>query len=809
MILNAGTIRLVGRSLSRHRRVNGAIVVTLATLGAVVIALASLAYNLISAPWTYDSDRLGVLRHGIAGAAQQAYAFAPDEYRALNDSGLFESLSANQGQNVVFGDGTHAARPLLMMRTTPSALAVSDASVLLGRFITADDIGDTRQLVISYPVWQDVFDGRADALGKTMLLGGQPYTVIGVMPPRFHFGGGDLWSAHLVDPATDTTTQARYVLNFKLPPGQSIASIVPSLDALAARFPRAADRERYPNGWRLTGERVLDIVIGPQRQATQLVLVGALSLFLLGLLNVAALLIARQQAEAPALATRMALGESRATTIATVFVECITLAVIALAIACVAAQPLFTMLSGMVSTDWVPRELEGNFTFVTPALWSLPVAALVVAALLTLARVPGVLRVDGGASLTSTTRSGSSRGERRVLAGLSAVQITLATAVTIATLAIGAGAGALAARPLGYDANDAWHARLVFPADRYTAHGTRALAFDRLADTLTQRDGVSAVGFIDSPPTQRYPRGGVLTAPGILADGDALSIDYRAVHGDIVGALALKRVEGRAFETGRDRADSEPVVLISRTLAQRLAPTGSALGATVSVASGSNPAVPRRVVGVLDDVMHDSPLVPTRDTVYVPYVQEPAPASQLAGGQMSLVARQRAGLAWDQDAFADALASVDPWIARYDESSFTARVDRAIAGVTLARRLFAGFAVLGLLIATLGIAAVTSLAVRRRQHELAVRGAVGASSTSLVRLFIAGSLRTTLVATVLGAVLALLAIDLIGVALQGVAQLRVSDLLVAPTLMLLCALLATLWPASRAALVQPIALLRR
>jgi len=103
---------LAVRSLQRHRRGNATIIATLAILAAVRIAMLSLGHNLLLSPWTYDTDRLGVLRHGVAGSTQERYGFAPDEYRAIRDAGLFESLVASQGQAVAFGDGEGAARSL-------------------------------------------------------------------------------------------------------------------------------------------------------------------------------------------------------------------------------------------------------------------------------------------------------------------------------------------------------------------------------------------------------------------------------------------------------------------------------------------------------------------------------------------------------------------------------------------------------------------------------------------------------------------------------------------------------------------------
>jgi predicted permease len=803
MLFHPSIWQLAWRGLWRHGRANFVLVITLAVLAAVVLGVGSVGHNLLLSPWTYDTDRLGVLRHGVAGSAQERYGFAPDEYRAIAASGVFEAISASQGQAVAFGDGLTAARSRTRVWTQPEALAVSDGEPLLGRFVRDEDRGLAR-VVISHEIWSEAFASNPEVVGRTVQLDGQAHEIIGVMPPRFHFLGGDFWSAHAADPALDATTDPRLVLNFKLREGGSIAAATTALQQVVATLPRREDTARYPRGWRIEPIRVIDAVTGPQKPAVLLVLAGALALLLLGVLNVAALLVARQIADAPRVATRLALGETRARSIAVAFAESLLLAALGMLLALGLGRLLFDRFAAMIATEWVPRELEGHFAYATPALWSLPLAAFAIAVLLTALRLPGLLRIDAGDTLGLAQRSGGRRRDANAGRWLSGIQIAMATAILVSSLAIGAGARDLAMRDLGFEPTAAQHALLVFPRQHYVDGADRLALLDRFADRL-RAEGAVAVGVTDSAPLQRYTRSGAISAWSGPRLDEALGVDYHAAHGDLAGALGLRLRAGR-FVDARDEAGSEPVVVISHGLAQRLAPGGDALGARIDVAAGSDAAVARRVVGIVDDVRHESPLAPPRATVYVPYAQDSL--ATVAGGQVALVVRWPAGLVPDATRFNAALAALDPWIAVRDLVTFEDRALRSVAGVTLAERLFAGFSVLGLVLASLGIAAVAALGVARRRHELAVRSAIGATPRRLLHGVLAGSAGLALPASLAGAGLAWLLVRSMQAALQDSAMLRVEHLVAGPLLLLLCAMLATWLPARRAARVEVQALLR-
>jgi predicted permease len=794
---------LAWRGLYRHRRANAALVAMLALLAGVLLAVLSLGHNLLLSPWTYDTERLGVLRHGVAGSAQESYGFAPDEYRALAATGIFEQLSAGQGRAVAFGDGSAAARSLTLVHATPDALDVTDARPQLGRFVQAEDVGTSR-VAISHDLWQSDFGGRTDVLGEALLLDGETYRIVGVMPPRFHFLGGDFWSAHSVDPAVDEATDARLVLNFKLRPGMTVEDARPRLDAALATFPRNRDAARYPRGWRITPLRVIDAVTGPQRPAVFLAAAGALALLLLGVLNVAALLVARQLADAGLIATRQALGESRARGIGVAFAESLLLAAASMLLALGLGRLLFDRFVSMVALEWVPRELEGYFTYATPALWTLPLAVLMIAALLTALRLPGLLRIDARAVVAGSPRSGGRQRDASAGRWLSALQIAIATCILVSSLAIGAGAQALAKRDLGYDTASTQHAVLVFPRQRYEGVARRIAVMDRMAAALQRDAGAVSVGFTDSAPLQRYTRSGAITAWSGPALDQPLAVDYHAAHGDLSAALGLRLREGR-FIDARDRAQGEPVAVVTKALAERVAPGGSALGALVTVASGSETPVARRIVGVVDDVRHESPLAAARPTLYLPYAQDAS--ANAAGGQVAIVVRYGAASP-DAGRFNAALGSVDPWIAVRDLSTLQDRALRTVAGVTLARALFGGFALLGVALATLGIGAVAALSVARQRHELAVRSAIGATPRRLLSSVLAGSARIALPASLAGAALAWLLVNALQAAVQDSALLTASHLAIAPALLLTCALAATLLPARQATRVQPQALLQ-
>lgn len=803
--------RLAIRGLVRNRRASLVMVATLAILIAVLCALASLGYNLLVSPWTYDSNRFGVLRHGVAGSTQERYGFAADEFRLIRDAGLFDAVVASQRVPVAYGDGTGPARPRMLVRTTPDALRVTAAQPLLGRFVGAGESGADNRVVLSHELWLDRFGGDPQVLGRTLQLDGSAYEIVGVMPPRFHFMGGDFWSAHVSDLERDDSPETRLVLNVALPPGTRVEQLGPRLQALAQRLVDNAAPDRYPRGWQITALRVIDAVTGPQRPAVILVVAGAGLLLLLGVLNVAALLVARQIADSAMLATRRALGESAVRAAMVAFLESLVVASVAVALAVPLGQLLFERFVGLVALEWVPRELEGAFRYSTPALAVLPLVALATAAVLTLLRLPGLLRMDTRSVIGGGNRAGTRRGEINATRWLSGLQIAMAAAILVGALAIGSGANSLLSRDLGFDPRATQHAMLSLPRADIADGVARVATLERIADEL-QRRGAHSVAFTSAAPMQRYSRSGIISdASGAELD-DAVPIDFHAVHGRFGDALGLRIREGRMIDAAVDHDHAEPVAVITRALAERLAAEGSAVGQSIVAAAAGGEAVRRRIIGVVDDILHESPLSTIRPTLFVPYVQDAASMAG-GGGQVALVVRWRAAAAgvepaMDGSRVQAAVAAVDPWIAVGEVTTMTTRAERSIAGVTLASRLFAGFALLGLLLASMGIACVAELVVARQQHGMAVRAALGASPRRLLAQVLRGSLVIAVPAAVVGTLLAWMLDGVLAGAIQGRADIGPLLALGTASILLACALVATILPARKAMRIQPLAVLK-
>ena len=785
-------------------------VATLAILIAVLCALASLGYNLLVSPWTYDSNRFGVLRHSVAGSTQERYGFAADEFRLIRDTGLFDVVVASQRVPVAFGDGSGSALPRTLVRTTPDALRVTAAQPLLGRFVEPGDSGAGNRVVLSHELWQDRFGASPQVLGQMLQLDGSAYEIVGVMPPRFHFMGGDFWAAHDSDLERDDSPDARLVLNVALPRGTRVDQLGSRLQALAQRLVDNAAPDRYPRGWQITALRVIDAVTGPQRPAVILVVAGAGLLLLLGVLNVAALLVARQIADSAMLATRRALGESRRRAALVAFIESLVIASLAVALAVPLGQLLFDRFVGLIAMEWVPRELQGAFAYSTPALAVLPLIALGVAAALTALRLPGLLRMDARTAM-SGNRSGARRGEINATRWLSGLQIAMAAAILVGALAMGSGAQSLLSRDLGFDPQATQHATLSLPRAGIADGVARLATFERMAEEL-QRRGAHSVAFTGAAPMQRYSRSGTLSEASDVVLDEAVPVDLHAVHGRFADALGLRVREGRMIDVAIDHDRAEPVAVITRSLAGRLAPEGSAVGRSLVVASAGGEPVRRRVVGVVDDVRHESPLSTIRPTLYVPYAQD---ASSMAGsgGQVALVVRWQPaepGLApaMDGTRVQAAVAAVNPWIAVGEVTTMTARAERSIAGVTLASRLFVGFALLGLLLASMGIACVAELAVARQRHGMAVRAALGASPRRLLAQVMRGSLVIAVPAALIGTLAAWMLDGVLAGAVQGRADIGPAVVAGTAAVLLACALLATILPARKAMRIQPLSVLK-
>ncbi|MBO9663918.1 ABC transporter permease [Dokdonella sp.] len=789
------------RAAWKHRAANAVTVATLAATVAVLLAAIAVAHNFFVSPWTYDTARLGVLTHRAAADTRSLYGFSAEEFRTLRDSGLFEQVVASRGRPVAFDGADGYPTRMLMVQTLPSAHAVTGVAPALGRFLGEEDRPGSTSAVISHAVWQSHFGGDPAVLGRALRVEDAVYSVVGVMPDRFHFMGGDFWTAHARELDTDQDAARPYVLNVRFKPGTDLPQLRGALATLSQRLVAAAPASRYLPGWSISGERVIDAVMGPMRPAVALLFVASLLMLLVALANVATLINIRQVAAEPQLAVRLALGATSRRLYLETFATNLLLAAVGVGLGWALGGSVFDRVVGMISADWIPRELEGRFVYAGASLRWMPLIALGCATLMTLSQWPRLRRLDAQLALRGSVRTGAGGGVLRAIRGLAALQVTAAAVVGALAVCVAAGTDDIRARALGLRVDGVASTRLTLPQTTYPDAAARRRFAERLGEALRAEPGVADAAFVDAAPFQRYRRQTALRAD--LAGGPReISVGLNSSLGPVPEVLGLSLLSGRYLDDARDGADAQPVAVVSRALALQIWGTDEVLDRMLSLAS-ENDAPPRRIVGVLDDVRYGGALAEPERLVFVPQAQDPGLSATLV-----VLVRGRDGRVPTADVLARAAAGVDPRVPLFDTVRLADRAQESLAGLNLAEASFRVFATLAIALALMGTAVVLSFLLAVRRREYALRSAVGAAPSRLARRVVGEGLAIGAVGTLAGLAVAWGVAGLVDANLYGATPWRWLATGGVGAGLLLATALATLTPARRAAASDPMLALR-
>lgn len=789
------------RMLWKFRAANGVTVATLAATVAVLLATIAVAHNFFVSPWTYDTQRLGVLTHHSRDQAREAYGFRASEFRALRDSGLFEHVSANSGRPVALEGPDGYPSRVMLMRTLPEARLVGATEPLLGRFIDdTDAAGAASGAVIAYDLWQSHYDGAPDVLGRALRVEDAVYTIVGVMPDRFAFGGGDIWVAHERDLETDQGDARDLVVNVLLKPGTSLQDLRAPLAAIAQRLVAEAPDAHYPEGWGIDGKRVIDAVMGPMRPAVILLVAASILMLVIVLANVATLLNVRQVAMEPQLALQLALGATTRRLHAEAFASNLVLAAIGVGLGWALGGVVFERIVGMISNDWIPRELEGNFRYTGASLRWMPLVVLACAAVMTLSQWPRLRRIEPQAAVRGSARTGASRAVLRGIRGLAAVQVAAATLVGILAVCVGVGGTGVRARDLGMRTDDVLATRLTLPQATYADAAARLGFARRLQAGLAGHPDVEQAAFVSAAPFQRYRRQGIVRTDGSAGPVE-VSARVNGSLGPLPAVLGLSLVQGRYLDDAVDIETAPAVAVVSRTLAERLWGGGDVIGKSLRLSDSDG--VSRHVVGVLEDARFDGALAEPEPLLFIPQAQDEALPSTLV-----VLARGYGARAPAVEPLAREVAALDPRVPLYDSARLADRAHESVAALTLAEAIFLVFAVLAGSLAMMGTGVVMRFLLEVRRREFAVRSALGAPPRRLFLGVLAEGIRIGALGALLGATASWFAATTVSASLYGATpwQFRVAAAVIA--VLLLVVALAALQPARRAALSDPAMALR-
>ena len=678
--------------------------------------------------------------------------------------------------------------------------------------LPSDDVsrGGHPVVMLDYRYWQSAFAGDPDVVGHEMRVGGRAYTVIGVGPPDFAGTVRGLTPTFYVpymmveelngSPMIDDRGHHSLFAKARLRPGVTLPQAEAAVGAVAAQL----TGYRMEN-WDPAGQFVLlpltDVLIFPPldvfiRAAAWLLMVVVGLVLLLACTNLASFLLARALDRRKEIALRLALGASRGSLVRRLLTETTLLSLVSGG----AGVGLAVWLLDLLATADLPLptpvtldlRLDGNVLAFTFGI------SVVAGALLGLVPALQSTRPDVAGALRSESAGGGQPGQLRWRNALVVAQLTISL-----VLLVGAGLFLRSFQQVqsvdpGFGREPTALLTFLTPTARFAPDEARVYT-RRLLDRFRALPGVEAVGAISN--LHLNPLSQSLSDFNVAGfepptDHGAFIADRAEVEPGFFEAAGIEIVRGRNFDAA-DRPDTQPVVVISETMARRFWTDGDAVGRLVR--RRDDPSW--LVVGVASDAkvrtLGESP----RNMIYLPYSQRFTPS-------LTVVARTSIDPERTALALLTAGRELDPDLRVLE----TKTMDRHLALMRLPQQLSAfvlsAFGVLALALAAVGLYGVVSYGVARRTREIGIRKALGADGPRVVRLLVAGGLELVVLGGALGLALAVVATRLLGGLLFEIDALDPLTFVGVPLVLGVAALFAAYLPARRASRVSPVVALR-
>ena len=726
---------------------------------------------------------------------------SPANYRDLRASSIsFTQLAAfaNASMSLV-GQG----EPLRLegASVTGNLFSTLQSAPLLGRTFGENDdaAGAPGTVVLSYRLWQTVFEGDRNVVGKSIFLDNGPRTVIGVMPADFRFPTREtqFWMPFRFQQDDYQDRTNTYLVGIgRLKPGVSLDAAQSEIELIATRLQKHYPKENQSIDVSVVGLRDN---LGDQVRFLLLTLCGAaLCVLVIACANLGNLLLARSLARQKELAIRLSLGASRRHILRQLLSESLLLGIAggagAIGLAVAALPLLARLVPNGLPISQVPS-IDTRMLLFALGLTLLTILTFSVAPALWACRNAGVANLRAGAR---TAGAASHRARAVLVIAEVAVSVVLLTSSGLLIRALWAVQGT----DPGFRSENTLTLRTELPFPRYEKTSTRHQFYDKVLTDVRQLPGVTGAGYTTALP---MTWGGGIWPVLVNGQSENRSLGNNSSMRFITPGFFSTM--GIALKTGRDvsetdAADRPWVAVVSESFARRYWPNESPIGKHFDFAFHD-----REVVGVVRDIRVRGLERTSEPQVYLSYQQVP-------DGYFPIYAPKDLVVHSSQTVEA-LLPAIRQILRRADAEqpvSNVRTVAEIVAGQTESRsvqmRVLAIFTAMAVLLAGLGIYGLLSFAVTLRQQEFGIRMALGARQSDIFNMVLRQGTRLAVAGLLPGLVLAFLAARLLQSLLAGVNPVDVFTFSSAVALCLLTALLGTLIPALRAVHSDPAAVMR-
>jgi putative ABC transport system permease protein len=769
-------------------------------------AMFSAVYGVLLRPLPYhDPGRLVVVWSTSPSEPRSSFS-AGDFLDYQRDNQVLDGLTGYRGAAYALTEGGTQPVWLGGLEVTGNFFDVMGVPAERGRAFSArtDHPQGEHLAVLSHASWQRVFGSDPSAVNRRVRLNGEPYTIVGVMPPDFAWPGPpEIWvmspkpvpsSPLAIEGDLLTSRDVRYFqATARLKAGVSIAQAEASLRVIAARLEREHPRENASRSVRLV--RLHDQVVGDVRSMLWLLLATVSFVLLIACANVANLLLARATGRQREIAVRAALGASRGRLVRQLLTESLVLGSLGGGGGLLAGAWTVDLLSRLIPSS-VPRVDEIRLD-APVVLWTLGIS-IVTSLLFGAAPAFVASRADLAGELKAGTVAGGPRRAR-----LRAVFVVAEIALTFVLLA---GAGLLVNSflrlqrvHLGFRTDKVTVVELPIPQERYPTTAQQSQLYGRLVNELAARPGVEAAAVGFPTPLQASNASGDFDVEGGPSRDDASRprTTVSLVSPDFFHVLGIPLLRGRPF-TERDTEQAPRVAILNETLARRYWPGRDPIGTRLRFGPGEPWLT---VVGIVGTTRGQGLAEPPPNILYVPY-------GQLSLPFLTLYVRSAANHTAVLTMLRAAAANVDPSLPLGDARSMDEVISRSVAEPRFRTLLILAFAGVALVLAAVGVYGLISFAVTQRLREIGIRVALGANRRQVLGPLVSHGLSLASIGLALGLAGAIATTRALSTFLFGVSATDPLTYGAVAATLLAITLLATYVPARRALKVDPVTVLR-
>jgi putative ABC transport system permease protein len=796
-------------SLRLMARAPGVTFVALLTLALGIganTAIFSIVNGVLLRPLAYpDSDRLYLIQHVLIADRTQQGSTTPGNFYDLQRASRLVQPMAGFATTTATLTGRGEPERLQGVESNGSILEVLGVAPIAGRIFTADEdrIGAAKVIVIGYELWQRLLGGRADAIGQTLILGGSPYAVVGVMPRGFNFPDTkvDFWAPSQLSAEARASRTEFYLsivgrLTTDATPGAARAELDTIMERLRAEFPEANSAVA------LDAQPLRDALVGNVSQLLWILMASVGCVLLIACANLANLLLAKATGRGREIAIRQAIGAGRGRLVRQLLIESVMLALIGGAAGVIVGK---VFLQALVA--WLPAGI--------PRIEQAAVDARVLAFTFAAATVTGLFfGLAPALQLSRRAPASILRNDARTSTGRAPLRAMLVVAELAIALVLLAGAGLLIRSFVlvqridpGFKTDRVLTFQVRMEGPSYQKAPARIAFVNGVVDRLKALPGVTDAAASSYAPIVGRGTGAWFNLlarplpPGTTPPG----IPYRVVTSGYFKAMQIPLVRGRLL-TDSDGLNGSPSVVISESLARRFWASprdGDPIGSEIYLGAPDNKLFDHAtVVGVVKDVQLAGLGASLTDAVYglntlMPWWRNFTFTVRTAGEPTALASSAR-----------HIVRDADPSLVVIGLQAMTDIMRTSIAPTRASMLLLALFAGIALVMAAIGVFGVMSYAVNLRSREMGIRLALGARPAEVRRMVVTGGMKQALIGVVLGLTGAVWLTRMMSSMLYGVTPGDPLTLAFAAVLLLATAALACYLPARRATRVDPLVVLR-